>query len=41
LQIGDPTLADEILDLPAHNAHRNEKRGDSMRKIRPKGNSQG
>ena len=31
-QIGDPTLADGILDRLAHNAHRVEMRGDSMRK---------
>jgi len=37
----DPTLADSILDRLVHNAHRIEMRGDSMRKNRPKGNSQG
>ena len=31
-QIGDPTLADGILDRLVHNAHRLELRGDSMRK---------
>ena len=31
-QICDPTLADGILDRLAHNAHRIEMRGDSMRK---------
>lgn len=31
-QIGDPTLADGILDRVVHNAHRIEMRGDSMRK---------
>jgi len=31
-QIGDPTLADAILDRLVHNAHRIEMRGDSMRK---------
>jgi DNA replication protein DnaC len=31
-QIGDPTLADGILDRLVHNAHRVEMRGDSMRK---------
>ena len=36
-QIGDPTLADGILDRLVHNAHRIELRGDSMRK--PKGRS--
>ncbi len=33
-QIGDPTLADGILDRLVHNAHRIELRGDSMRKAR-------
>ena len=33
-QIGDPTLADSILDRLVHNAHRIEMRGDSMRKER-------
>ena len=33
-QIGDPTLADSILDRLVHNAHRLEMRGDSMRKKR-------
>jgi hypothetical protein len=37
-QIGDPTLADGILDRLVHNAHRIEMRGDSMRKNRPKSN---
>jgi len=31
-QIGDPTLADGILDRLVHNAHRIEMQGDSMRK---------
>jgi hypothetical protein len=31
--IGDPTLADAILDRLVHNAHRLELAGDSMRKI--------
>ena len=35
-QIGDPTLADGILDRLVHNAHRIEMRGDSMRKNRAK-----
>ncbi len=35
-QIGDPTVADGILDRLVHNAHRIEMRGDSMRKNRPK-----
>ncbi len=33
-QIGDPTLADGILDRLVHNAHRIELRGESMRKTR-------
>jgi DNA replication protein DnaC len=33
-QIGDPTIADGILDRVVHNAHRIELRGDSMRKKR-------
>src|SRR5205823_4779064 len=33
-QIGDPTLADAILDRLVHNAHRIELRGESMRKQR-------
>jgi DNA replication protein DnaC len=33
-QIGDPTIADGILDRLVHNAHRIEMRGDSMRKSR-------
>lgn len=33
-QIGDPTVADGILDRLVHNAHRIEIRGDSMRKGR-------
>ena len=35
-QIGDPTLADGILDRIVPNAHRIEMRGDSMRKTRGK-----
>jgi DNA replication protein DnaC len=38
-QIGDPTLADGILDRLVHNAHRIEMRGDTMRKNRLKANS--
>ena len=34
-QIGDPTLADGILDRLVHNAHRIEMKGDSMRKRQP------
>jgi len=37
-QIGDPTLADGILDRLVHNAHRIEMRGDSMRKNRERTN---
>ena len=33
-QIGDPTIADGILDRLVHNAHRIDMRGDSMRKNR-------
>ena len=35
-QIGDPTVADGILDRLVHNAHRIEMRGDSMRRNRGK-----
>lgn len=33
-QVGDPTVADGILDRLVHNAHRIEMRGESMRKAR-------
>lgn len=33
-QIGDPTVADGILDRLVHNAHRIEMRGESMRRLR-------
>ncbi|MCU1258793.1 MAG: IstB domain protein ATP-binding protein [Bryobacterales bacterium] len=33
-QIGDPTVADGILDRLVHNAHRIEMRGDSIPKNR-------
>jgi DNA replication protein DnaC len=33
-QIGDPTIADGILDRLVHNAHRIDMRGESMRKNR-------
>ena len=33
-KIGDPTVADGILDRLVHNAHRIELSGDSMRKQR-------
>jgi len=39
-QIGDPTVADGILDRLVHNAHRIEIRGDSMRKNRSKTNTE-
>ena len=32
--IGDPTLADAILDRLVHNAHRIQFRGDSLRRKR-------
>jgi len=35
-QIGDPTIADGILDRLVHNAHRIELCGDSMRKTKAK-----
>jgi len=35
-QIGDPTIADGILDRLVHNAHRLEMKGDSMRKLQAK-----
>ena len=38
-QVGDPTLADGILDRLVHNAHRIEMQGDSMRKNRGKLNA--
>jgi DNA replication protein DnaC len=38
-QIGDPTLADSILDRLVHNAHPIEMPGDSMRKSRVKRSS--
>ena len=36
-QIGDPTIADSILDRLVHNAHRLELKGESMRKNRGPG----
>ncbi len=33
--LGDPTIADAILDRLTHNAHRIEMRGDSLRRRRP------
>ena len=38
VQIGDPTVADSVLDRVVHNAHRIEMRGDSMRKNRGRQN---
>jgi hypothetical protein len=35
-QIGDPTIADSILDRLVHNAYRFELKGESMRKKRRK-----
>jgi DNA replication protein DnaC len=35
-QIGDPTIADSILDRLIHNAHRIELKGESLRKKRRK-----
>ena len=36
-QIGDPTIADSILDRLVHNAHRIELKGESLRKKRKEG----
>jgi DNA replication protein DnaC len=33
--VGEPTLADAILDRLVHNAHRIELEGESLRKRRP------
>jgi DNA replication protein DnaC len=33
-QIGDPTVADSILDRLIHNAYRVELNGESIRKVR-------
>ena len=32
--VGDPTLADAILDRLVHNSHRIELKGESLRKLR-------
>ena len=40
-QIGDPTIADSILDRIVHNAHRVELRGESMRKKRRQPGAEG
>jgi DNA replication protein DnaC len=37
--IGDPTLADAILDRIVHNAHRIQLRGDSLRKKKAQENT--
>ena len=37
--IGDPTLADAILDRVIHNAHRIQLRGDSLRKKKAQENT--
>ena len=38
--IGNPTLADAILDRIVHNAHKIELKGESMRKIKSSENNQ-
>ena len=40
-QIGDPTLADSILDRVVHNAYRIELSGESIRKKKGRGSSDG
>jgi DNA replication protein DnaC len=40
-QIGDPTLADSILDRLVHNAYRIELSGESIRKKKGRGSSDG
>jgi DNA replication protein DnaC len=39
-QIGDPTLADSILDRLVHNAYRIELSGESIRKKKGRGSSE-
>lgn len=39
-QIGDPTLADSILDRLVHNAHRLDLTGESIRKKKGRGPSE-
>lgn len=39
--IGDPTIAEAIMDRLIHNAHRLELKGGSMRKVRAKANQTG
>ena len=41
IQIGDPTVADSILDRLVHNAHRIEMQGESMRKRKNNPDSKG
>lgn len=41
VQIGDPTLADSILDRLVHNAYRIELSGESIRKRKGRGSSDG
>jgi DNA replication protein DnaC len=38
--IGDPTIADAVLDRLVHSAHRLELRGESLRKLRAIKNGQ-
>jgi len=33
--LGEPTIADAILDRLVHNAHRIELRGESLRRVEP------
>jgi DNA replication protein DnaC len=40
-QIGDPTVADSILDRLVHNAYRIELSGESIRKKKGRGSSEG
>jgi DNA replication protein DnaC len=40
-QIGDPTIADSILDRLVHNAYRIELNGESMRKKRGQKSGEG
>jgi len=40
-RIGDPTIADAILDRLIHAAHRIELRGESMRKMRTRAGDEG
>jgi DNA replication protein DnaC len=40
-QIGDPTIADSILDRLVHNAHRIDLAGESIRKTKARAQSEG